>query len=332
MPSIHLFVDTNVLLSFFAYTKDDIEQLSKLSDLLKTQKLVLYVPIQVKEEFARNRETKLSESIEKFSAKKIEGIPRFLIGSDEEKAFSTCLDAFNKAHNELIQKAKKDASSTALAVDKLVKALFDGAGVGDVTPEMIEAARLRRDVGNPPGKGKSLGDQINWEYLLTKVPDGETLHVVSKDGDYQSAFKNGTPHQFLTDEWAAKKSGSLKLHQELKPFLNAHFDSINLEIDAEKAKVIDDLVTSPSFSVTHWAISKIEPFFDALTSEDAVKLLRGGLDNSQIRWISSDPDVKGFYTRLLDTFEHHLEAGLLDEAHGVFGEETGDIDVDLAAE
>lgn len=57
MP-INLFVDTNVLLSFYAFTSDDIEQLRKLEGLIENGTLKLYVSRQVVDEFARNRETK----------------------------------------------------------------------------------------------------------------------------------------------------------------------------------------------------------------------------------------------------------------------------------
>ncbi len=43
MP-INLFVDTNVLLSFYAFASDDIEQLRKLEGLIEDGTLVLYVP------------------------------------------------------------------------------------------------------------------------------------------------------------------------------------------------------------------------------------------------------------------------------------------------
>lgn len=307
-----------MLLSFFAYTSDDIEQLKKLSGLIKSKSLILYITEQVRDEFSRNRETKLAESIKHFSTKKIEGIPRFLVGTDEAKKFQEALNALDKAHNDLTQKAALDASSMAFAVDQLVSGLFADAGVAPVSAETLELARMRRDIGNPPGKGSSLGDQINWEYLLKAVPDDVTLHIVSKDGDYQSAFKNGKPHQFLVDEWATKKTGTLCLHQELKPFLNAQLENIKFEIDREKIAAIKSFVDSGSFSTTHWAITQLVPFQDALTLKDARELVRAGLENSQIRWVGSDSDVQSFYTNILDAFKGQLDAQVEEEANEAF--------------
>src|SRR5215813_5815888 len=76
---LHLFVDTNVLLSFFAYTKDDLEQLRKLIGLIKSNSLVLYATSQVRDEFSRNREAKLEQSIGLFEkAQVLQSMPRFM--------------------------------------------------------------------------------------------------------------------------------------------------------------------------------------------------------------------------------------------------------------
>ncbi|WP_342658247.1 PIN domain-containing protein [Sphingomonas sp. NY01] len=313
-----MFVDTNVLLSFYAFTSDDIEQLRKLEGLIENGTLKLYVSRQVADEFARNRETKLAKSIDDFAAKGSMALPRFLADTEEGDAYSKAVQELDKARNTLVQKAKASAAENSFAVDELVHSLIEKAGVGEVTQEMIERARLRRDVGNPPGKDKSLGDQINWEYLLECVDDGVDLHVVSIDGDYKSALKNGKPHQFLIDEWKKHKNAELYLHKELKPFLNRQFEIIKLEVDKEKAAAINRLIESGSFAMTHLAVSQLQPFSDALTANDAGKLVRGGLDNDQVRWIAGDSDVRAFYTSLLDRFTGQLDFGLEADADDAF--------------
>lgn len=318
MPALHLFVDTNVWLSFFAFAKDDIEQLAKLTDLINNGTLKLYVPKQVAHEFSRNREVKLAESIKDFSEGFSKSVPRFLIDLDEAKAFKKAVEGLSKARNDLVQKANDGAATKTFSVDTLVANVFSAAIVGDVTSEMIEKARLRKDIGNPPGKGQSLGDQINWEYLLATVPKDVTLHVVSKDGDYQSALKNGLPHNYLVDEWKEFKGGDLHLHAELKPFLNAQFGIIKLEVDKEKASAIKMLVESGGFSTTHLGLSMVLPFFDALTKEDANLLMKKGIENHQIHWISEDSDVKHFYGKLLDSFKGQFEDSLEEKGEKIF--------------
>src|ERR1019366_701494 len=95
---IHLFIDTNAFLSFFAYTKDDVEELKKLASLIKTKQLKLYLTEQVRDEFYRNREKKLHDSIAQFEAGggSRGGVPRFMIDYPQ-------IADYNKSLNELLK-------------------------------------------------------------------------------------------------------------------------------------------------------------------------------------------------------------------------------------
>ena len=54
-----LFVDTNVFLSFYEYSDDDLEALSQLREHLKKQHVEIILTEQVRDEFYRNRENKI---------------------------------------------------------------------------------------------------------------------------------------------------------------------------------------------------------------------------------------------------------------------------------
>jgi hypothetical protein len=41
---MHLFIDTNILLSFYHFANDDLEELEKLIVLVKEKKVMLYIP------------------------------------------------------------------------------------------------------------------------------------------------------------------------------------------------------------------------------------------------------------------------------------------------
>ena len=58
-----LFIDTNVILSFYHLTSDDLEELRKLTVLLQRKRVKLSLTDQVVSEFRRNRENKISEAI-----------------------------------------------------------------------------------------------------------------------------------------------------------------------------------------------------------------------------------------------------------------------------
>ena len=116
-PKVHLFIDTNIFLSFYAYTNDDIEELKKLTKLITTNQLRLYLTEQVKDEFYRNRETKLKESLKTFQAPSVTaGVPRFMEGYPSIKAYRHALEVLSKARDQAIQQAKKEAEDRLLLI------------------------------------------------------------------------------------------------------------------------------------------------------------------------------------------------------------------------
>jgi hypothetical protein len=314
---LHVFIDTNVLLSFYAFTNDDLEQLKKLSGLIKSGDLALYLSTHSRDEFQRNREAKLSETLRQFEKVGQVAVPRFMEGYAELKDFQIAGDTLKKARNTLIQHAREEAAKNGLAADKLVNQLFL-TGLIKVEASHISKAKERLLLGNPPGKSGSIGDRIHWEMLLSKVPKGATLHIVSKDGDYQSALSADRPHQFLVDEWAERMKGDLRLHDEIKPFLTKHFPEIKLSTDIEKQAAIEQLVNSGSFSSTHNAVAKLSSLKETLTFNEIVKLLQATIANNQISWIASDTDVYNFYRSIVDPVFDKLNTELQAHADKTF--------------
>jgi len=67
--------------------------------------------------------------------------------------------------------------------------IFEGAI--KPTPEEMERARQRKEIGNPPGyPSQPLGDQIAWEQLLTycRIAGVKRLWIASNDSDYVTKF------------------------------------------------------------------------------------------------------------------------------------------------
>src|SRR5258708_14785060 len=55
----------------------------------------------------------------------------------------------------------------------------------------LTRARLRKELGQPPGKKNDpLGDQISWEQLLNRASGVDSVWIVSRDGDYTVAVGN----------------------------------------------------------------------------------------------------------------------------------------------
>jgi len=311
MPTNHVFIDTNILLSFYHYTSDDAEQLKIIVKLVQNNGLVLYLTEQVADEFNRNRESKVSAAIkdlEKWG--KAPGIPRSMINYAEAKAYQAAVSSVEKARSALIEQARKDAMARTLSADSLVADILKVATIIKRTDADISMAMARKAVGNPPGKKDSLGDQINWECLLRGVPAGTELHVVSKDGDFSSTLFTGAPHQFLLDEWVGKNNAQLHLHEELRPFLKAKYPGIQLATDVEKADAIQRLESSTNFQMTHSAIAALAPLSGTMTWGDADRVFTAGLINNQIGWIGTDEDVHAFYSNLMETFSSKLDPDL----------------------
>lgn len=54
--AVNLFIDTNIFLSFYHLSGEDLEELDKLAVLIKKKQVQLLLPRQVRDEFYRNRE------------------------------------------------------------------------------------------------------------------------------------------------------------------------------------------------------------------------------------------------------------------------------------
>ena len=63
IPMKTLFIDTNILLSFYHLSSDDLEELRKLIALIDTGQITLVVTEQVKDEFFRNRGAKIADAM-----------------------------------------------------------------------------------------------------------------------------------------------------------------------------------------------------------------------------------------------------------------------------
>lgn len=304
----HVFVDTNVWLTFYAFANDDLEQLKKVIALVQNGKLKLYIPQQVVDEFYRNREGKLDESIREFAKSQVsKSIPRYMLEYPEVKKYRDALAEFQAAKDSLVTRAKAEAEKKELAADKLFSDILSVSAPIPADDKLLAKAVQRRIRGNPPGKPTSTGDQFIWEVLLHSVPDGSDLHVVSNDGDYESKLQPGRADQFLIDEWSAKKGALLVLHNEIRPFLNSKFPGIHLAVDLEKQESIARLISSGSFSSTHYAVAKLMPLVDQLTWTEADQIVDAALDNSQIRWIGTDDDVQALYSRIIERFEGQFD-------------------------
>ena len=67
---INLFIDTNIFLSFYHLTNEDLEELKKLAALIDNSEIQLFLPDQIKNEFTRNRSAKIVDAMRKLQEAK----------------------------------------------------------------------------------------------------------------------------------------------------------------------------------------------------------------------------------------------------------------------
>lgn len=246
MARTHLFVDTNVLLDFYSYAKDDLGQLARLVKLLHADGICLHLPQHVLNELERNRETKLKTSAEQFKKESCPiAIPRHMQDYPQAKEYSAAVDTALKMRAALINQAAADAGNKTLAADKEIEALIEKATVYPDDDATYALALQRMQKGNPPGKAGSVGDQYNWEFLLARVPD-EDLHIVSKDGDYSSLLNAGKPHPFLHKEWRDRKSADLHIYGELRTFIDRYLATLKEDTAVNEHAVEPPAVEQPT--------------------------------------------------------------------------------------
>lgn len=301
-----LFIDTNVFLAFFHYSTDDLEELKKLAVLLKEKRLRLLLPEQVVVEFRRNRESKIADSLKQLQEVRLSlRFPQMCKDYPEYEELRGYQRSFGDAHKRLIERIIADAEAKSLKADALIQSLFDAAVRVETTP-LLARARLRCDVGNPPGKKGSLGDAINWEALLQAVESGNDLHLVSGDGDYCSALDVSRLDGFLLHEWEVAKKSKIIFFKQLALFFREEFPDIRLASEMEKDLAIRDLATSGSFAQTHQVIARLAQYTD-FTASQLNEIVSAVLSNNQVYWIASDTDVHTFLSTVLRGRENQID-------------------------
>lgn len=312
---MNIFLDTNIFLSFYHFTNDDLEELKKLSVLLGQGKVKLYLPEQVIQEFTRNRENKIADALKQLREQKLDlRFPQFIKEYDEFDTLRQLQRSYSKIHAELIQKAINDIQAQDLKADRVIQDLFKNGIEIPVSDVIKELAHTRMAVGNPPGKNGSLGDALNWEVLLQNIPDGEPLFFITDDKDYASPIDSNIFNAYLTKEWQDQKHSKVVYYKSLSEFFKEHFPKITLASELEKDLVIRDLANSSSFAETHTIISKLNKYSD-FTIAQINAIIDATNSNNQVYWIIDDPDVKEFLSKVIKGKESQLKPEGLSELY-----------------
>lgn len=321
----YLFVDTNVLLAFFHFSNDDLEEVRKLAALIRNEEIKLLLPQQVKEEFRRNREVKLADSLQRLRQQRLNlQFPQICKGYPQYDELRRGQREFERHHSELLDQLQKDIAAAALKADAVLDDLFGLATELPRTDEIVAAARHRQEVGNPPGKSGSLGDAINWETVLANAPWGDELHFVTSDGDFYSPVEPSRFNEFLLAELQERLIlSTLYSYKSLSEFFRATFPAIQLADEIEKDLLVQRLMTSSSFAETHSIVGKLSRYSEFSPSQAAF-IAEAVVTNNQVLWILEDDDVESFVSSIVERYSSHIDAdslGMLRERLGGANEE-----------
>jgi predicted nucleic acid-binding protein len=316
--AINLYLDTNVYLSFYHLSNDDLEELEKLLILVKTKEITLHLPEQTRNEFIRNRDVKIADAINRFKENKLTNVfPQICKDYDVEyEAMREAIKSYDKNKQHLIEHLQKDIRSNSLKADKVIDALFTNAKLFPTSDEIYFKAKKRYDLGNPPGKKNSLGDAVNWQVLLESVDDFTDLYFISDDKDYYSEFDSSLFNPFLLSEWKQSRFDDLKYYRKLSVFLKEKYPNIVIATEYEKDSLINDLQFSSSFSSTRSILRRLNEF-DGFTNQQLTDIANATITNSQIYWIATDWDINQYINNLLFRNKKQLDKALLEQVMAI---------------
>lgn len=294
----NLFIDTNIWLSLYHFTNDDLTQFEKLKEYIGDS-INLIVPQQVYDEIIRNREAKIKDALKDFVFK-APSYPVFCKGYDEYNEISEKVSNIIDRFKEWKSVINDDIQTQKLPADKIIASFMKKVNLIPCT-NIVKKAYNRYLIGNPPGKDNKYGDAINWECLLENVDNGEDLYFISADKDYSSLLDSKKLNNFLAQEWENKKESKIIFYTNLVDFLNEHVKDIELQTEKTKDRLINRLFCSPSFQSTHSIISKLSEYsgWSEQQIEDLCSIV---IDNGQVYRILGDDDVYCFYKALVSKF------------------------------
>lgn len=332
--TLNMFIDTNVFLSFYSISDDDIEQLKKIVRLINDGEVKILINSQVYREVMRNRDNKLATALNEFSkySFKPPTTPRFMHGYEEVELMHKALSTAETAHKQALRRARSEAEKLLTNADVLIEQIFRASKIQSFSSDVYNSAVKRMNLGDPPGKDASLGDRINWEHLLDFRAISGDLHIITRDNDYRSPLQIDLPNHALSREWSEMKGGQLYLHRDIKKFLSSKFSDFDFKspskADYQQAaakKLIEAAAAARSaawhedFRFNLSMISETEELEDfnqaldfmkehsySLSVNDYVAMCDAAANNTSLDHFGSDGHVQAFFLQAVMKSNHML--------------------------
>lgn len=202
-----LFIDANKYLDLYRIHKG-----KQLLAPLGEQVDYIFVTQQVFREVQRNKILVAAEFLrEKFKELKLQtfNLPDHLSSTyidqrndilQQMRDITTKIKNLNIEVDALVLNIMEQISRSEDDVSKALSPIF--ANAVPHSPEELQKARERKELGNPPGKiASAIGDQLTWEQILTHFKGKKRLWIISRDTDYGTFYAGkGFLNRFLYDE------------------------------------------------------------------------------------------------------------------------------------
>ncbi len=316
---MQLFIDTNILLSFYALNQEDLGELRKLADRVINKEVTLLITDQIIDEFYRNREQRIEGSLKSFYGQTFNPqLPQICENySEEAERLRSALKEYEQAHSVMVARVAIDIKAKNLQTDQIIRSFFENGHKVLLDQTIIERARLRMGVGNPPGKNNSLGDAINWECLLNIVPDQTDLFLISGDKDYSSPLGDDDLSGFLRDEWERRKQSKIRFYRRLSGFFKDQFPDIGMANSRDRDYLVRELSNSQSLADVQKIVSRLSSYPE-FTAGQANGILLAALNNQRVAWSIDDESVRGFLLDIMNRYQQYLDGEMLDRLRSLF--------------
>lgn len=306
----------------YGFSREDLDKIRKITQLIKKQKITLWLPEQVKVEFYRNREKiplhkceQIRKSLSEYKIPKLPEIPEFESdlkelqnNFDEIKKIE---ELINKKIESTIQSIKERLKQESFIADKIVEELFSVANILKYDEDVIKKARTRFDLGIPPGKKGSYGDAVIWETLLRDFPEKEQLYFVGFDNDFRSNIDETEFSPFLLKEWRTVKKSDIKTYTHLGEFTKDKIPEIMQSdkiIDQEEKVDRNFLITSTAVHDAIKAISISEQEWKEI--RDSMNAYRNALVHATAK-VNLPADFMMHQTELAKQYAAAIDASLI---------------------
>ncbi|MDM8163471.1 PIN domain-containing protein [Collinsella intestinalis] len=175
---------------------------------------------------------------------------------------------------------------------------FDSCPIGD--PASFQETFLPLALNNKPPFEKSSDKGYKDACIASSIMAYMKEH---SDDDFFSYTKDGRLLEYLTGiEGLATFSSYKDLIEAIAPRLqsekvlsikrNSAENSTEKKANSDVKEAVVKLATSRSFQATHSLVQEISNNIKDLNLPDKRKILQSAVDNTQVRWLLRDPDVK----------------------------------------